>query len=119
MTITPVMPDLPHDGCWLLLPSCPAAATQVSTLSMIPDIAWIWSAIIGSSASTATNAIRAGRASRAGTRAGRIVRLVRLVRILKLYKVLATAKQMDATRRRTIVAPQDTDVVPGATPNRT
>lgn len=63
-----------------------------ATLSLVPDIGWIWDSFIesfgedeGSSA-----ALKAGRASRAGTKAGRIVRIVRLVRmvrIVKLYKM--------------------------------
>lgn len=63
----------------------------LATLSLIPDIGWIWDPIVGTDDgnSQGTSAIQAGRASRAGTKAGRvvrIVRLVRLIRIVKLYK---------------------------------
>jgi len=60
----------------------------VATLSLIPDIGWIWEPMVGANNdSTNTGALRAGRASRAGTRAGRIVRIVRLVRLIRIAKV--------------------------------
>ncbi|KAF1317998.1 Parafibromin-like protein, partial [Globisporangium splendens] len=63
----------------------------VSTLSVIPDVDWIWSHVIGttssgSTSSSQTAALKAGRASRAGTKAGRIVRLFRMLRILRVLK---------------------------------
>jgi class 3 adenylate cyclase len=72
----------------------------VATISLIPDIGWIWDPIMGDSgggnnAVQATKIARAGRASRAGTRAGRIVRVlrvIRLIRIAKLYKLSQEAK---------------------------
>ena len=79
----------------------------VATISLIPDIGWIWDQVIGTSSnvgSTTTNAsqiARAGRASRAGARAARIIRIIRvirLVRIVKLYKISQNAlrKRMDS-----------------------
>lgn len=71
----------------------------ISTLSLIPDIGWIWEPLVGSeedAGSTAT--LKAGRASRAGTKAGRIVRIVRLVRmvrIVRLYKMRAKKEEME------------------------
>lgn len=62
-----------------------------ATLSLIPDIGWIWDAIVGTgSDQNQAEALKAGRASRAGSKAGRIVRIVRIirmVRIVKLYKM--------------------------------
>ncbi|KAJ0400119.1 hypothetical protein P43SY_009922 [Pythium insidiosum] len=65
----------------------------VSTLSIIPDVGWIWVHVIGETNNGKTSsgqaaALRAGRASRAGTRAGRIVRLVRLFRMLRILRVV-------------------------------
>uniref|UniRef100_K3WBH0 Guanylate cyclase domain-containing protein n=1 Tax=Globisporangium ultimum (strain ATCC 200006 / CBS 805.95 / DAOM BR144) TaxID=431595 RepID=K3WBH0_GLOUD len=72
----------------------------VSTLSVIPDIDWIWSHVIGttssgSTSSSQTAALKAGRASRAGTKAGRIVRLVRLFRMLRILRVLKKNKNAE------------------------
>ena len=86
----------------------------IATLSLIPDIGWIWDEIIGESASgndatQASKIARAGRASRAGTRAGRIIRIlrvIRLIRIVKLYKLSQEAKnntQSNGGLRRTSV----------------
>lgn len=65
----------------------------VSTLSVIPDVDWIWVKIIGttsssSSSTSQTAALKAGRASRVGTKAGRVVRLVRLFRMLRILRVV-------------------------------
>lgn len=67
----------------------------VATLSLIPDIGWLWDPIVGNEdsgndAAQASQIARAGRASRAGTRAGRVIRIlrvIRLIRIVKLYKL--------------------------------
>jgi hypothetical protein len=68
----------------------------IASISLLPDIGWVWNAIVSSSATTggtdSAATLKAGRASRAGAKAGRIVRivrLVRLVRIVKLYKLAA------------------------------
>ncbi len=62
----------------------------ISTISMIPDIGWIWNQITGAGKSANVASIsKTSRASRV-TRVIRIVRLIRLIRIVKLYK---TAKQ--------------------------
>lgn len=61
----------------------------VSTISMIPDIGWIWDLMIGQgSSSNASNAASLAKTSRAGrvTRVIRVIRLIRLIRIVKLYK---------------------------------
>ena len=67
----------------------------ISTLSLIPDIAWLWIPLLQSlgddTSGTEENndMLNASRATRAGTRATRmlrIVRLVRMVRIVKLFK---------------------------------
>ncbi|KAG7377449.1 hypothetical protein PHYPSEUDO_011635 [Phytophthora pseudosyringae] len=67
----------------------------ISTLSVIPDVDWIWSQVVGTSSSTSSSqaaALKAGRASRAGTKAGRIVRLVRLFRMLRILRVVKKNK---------------------------
>ena len=58
----------------------------VSTISMIPDIGWIWIPITGGGG--ATSATDLAKTSRAGriTRVIRVIRLIRLIRIVKLYK---------------------------------
>lgn len=65
----------------------------IATLSLIPDIGWVWELIIGVSVSTnraqAKSFQNAAKASRIGTRTSRIIRIIRLfrlIRILKLYK---------------------------------
>lgn len=61
----------------------------VSTLSMIPDIGWLWDLIIGEKGQVkAGNAAKLAKTSRAGriTRIIRVIRLIRLIRIGKLYK---------------------------------
>lgn len=61
----------------------------VSTISMIPDIGFIWNAMIGEggarSAKSATSVAKTSRAGRI-TRVIRVIRLIRLIRIVKLYK---------------------------------
>lgn len=72
----------------------------LSTLSLVPDIGWMWDPIVGNddSGGSQSAALKAGRASRVGTKAGRvvrIVRLVRMVRIVKLYKMTAKGEDVD------------------------
>merc|ERR1712216_427068 len=71
-----------------------------STLSLVPDIGWIWSPIVGEETTVGaqTAALKGAKGARAGTRAGRavrIVRLVRMVRIVKLYKITAGDDEVD------------------------
>jgi len=91
----------------------------VATLSLLPEITWMWGPIIGDTDTGSTNleAARAGRVSRAGSKAGRIIRMVRLVRLVKLYMLTRKkkgenegvkqskvgAKLSDLTTRRVIV----------------
>ncbi|TMW62301.1 hypothetical protein Poli38472_009794 [Pythium oligandrum] len=58
----------------------------IATFSVLPDIGWVWAAIIGSN--TSSSAIKASRATRAGSKAGRIVRVVRAVRLFRVVKIL-------------------------------
>ena len=61
----------------------------VSTLSMIPDVGFIWQLIIGEGRNRqAKGATSVAKTSRAGriTRVIRVIRLIRLIRIVKLYK---------------------------------
>ena len=72
----------------------------LSTLSLLPDIGWIWNPIVGeeTTAGGHTAAIKGAKGARAGTKAGRavrIVRLVRMVRIVKLYKMTAGDDSVD------------------------
>lgn len=78
----------------------------ISTISMIPDCEWIWTAIVdtssttndGSSASSATGLAKTSRAGRV-TRIIRILRLIRLIRIVKLYKQKQLAEKRAAQIR--------------------
>ncbi|KAE8983051.1 hypothetical protein PR002_g23353 [Phytophthora rubi] len=72
----------------------------ISTLSVIPDVDWIWVQVVGSSSSSSSQAaaLKAGRASRAGTKAGRIVRLVRLFRVLRILRVVKKNKNGEAKK---------------------
>lgn len=61
----------------------------VSTISMIPDIGFVWNLIIGEGGNNqAKGATSVAKTSRAGriTRVIRVIRLIRLIRIVKLYK---------------------------------
>ena len=68
----------------------------IATVSLLPEIGWIWSQIgdtnSGSSSNTSSSSTssqlstaRASRISRLGSRLGRIIRMVRVVRLFKLY----------------------------------
>jgi len=59
----------------------------IATVSIIPDIGWLWDLITGGGDTSENGAIKSARASRAAAKAGRVVRLVRLVRLVKLYKM--------------------------------
>lgn len=82
----------------------------VSTISLITDIGWVWSAVTdtgsstGNSASKATQVARAGRASRAGTRAARIIRIIRVIRLIRIVKLYKMAKdaQNDASNGKLV-----------------
>ena len=63
----------------------------LGTLSLIPDIGWIWELITGDSG-TSSGAQQATRASRAGARAGRVVRIVRLIRLIRIVKLFKHAE---------------------------
>ena len=68
----------------------------ISTVSMIPDIPWIWEPIIGvdessdgqAQSKSSNSTTQLAQTSRAGriTRVIRVIRLIRLIRIVKLYK---------------------------------
>ena len=69
----------------------------ISTLSMIPDIGWIWQLIIGENGNAQTgNAAQLVMTTRAGrvTRVIRVIRLIRLIRIVKLYKQAKMAEKL-------------------------
>jgi hypothetical protein len=60
----------------------------ISTLSMLPDIGWVWDPLISSGGDASADATDLAKTSRAGrvTRVIRVIRLIRLIRIVKLYK---------------------------------
>ena len=74
----------------------------ISTLSMIPDIGWLWNAITGQSSGgdveSAGQLAKTSRASRV-TRVIRVIRLIRLIRIVKLYKQAKLAQQKQDERK--------------------
>lgn len=59
----------------------------LATISIIPDIGWIWDPLLGefTGANSAASVAKTSRASRAA-RIIRFVRLIRLIRLVKLYK---------------------------------
>ena len=67
----------------------------VSTISMIPDIGFLWNLMIGEGSSKANGATSVAKTSRAGriTRVIRVIRLIRLIRIVKLYKQARLAQK--------------------------
>lgn len=69
-----------------------------ATVSLVPDIGWIWNSFIDASSGDdgQSTALKAGRASRAGTKAGRIVRIVRLVRMVRIVKLYKMSKGDEA-----------------------
>ena len=84
-----------------------------ATVSLIPDIGWIWdplfaalsgeSSAAGGDGNGAQDALKAGRSSRSGAKAGRvvrIVRLVRMVRMVKLYKMHGNTEASAHLERR-------------------
>jgi len=60
----------------------------ISTISMIPDIGWIWDPLIHGGQIDSSDTIDLATTSRAGrvTRIIRVIRLIRLIRIVKLFK---------------------------------
>jgi Ion transport protein len=84
----------------------------VATLSLILDITWFWTAVLGTGGNvsgSAAKAAKAGRASRASrvARIARIVRLIRLIRIVKLYKSANMALQKEELLEENQVSPQN------------
>lgn len=75
----------------------------ISTISMIPDIGWIWDYVTGEGGTPqAGNAASIVKTSRAGrvTRIIRIIRLIRLIRIVKLYKQAKMAEKAKEERKK-------------------
>ncbi|KAF4315270.1 hypothetical protein BBO99_00003445 [Phytophthora kernoviae] len=66
----------------------------IATFSVLPDIGWIWSQIIGSNSSS--TAVKASKATKAGSKAGRIVRVVRAVRLFRVVKILKWKNSKEA-----------------------
>ncbi|KAH7467119.1 hypothetical protein KRP22_012934 [Phytophthora ramorum] len=67
----------------------------IATFSVLPDIGWAWSQIIGTN--TSSSAIKASKATRAGSKAGRIVRVVRAVRLFRVVKILKWKNSKEPT----------------------
>ena len=66
----------------------------VATLSLVTDIGWIWTQLIGvsNSSSSGKQLQNAAKASRAGTRTSRILRIIRLIRLIRLVKLYKNAQ---------------------------
>ena len=88
----------------------------LATISLIPDIGWLWHPIMGMEDAGSGgdggggDALAAAKSSRAATKAGRIVRVVRLVRLVRLVKLL---KMQQARKEKGMeeLAPDDPSVV--------
>lgn len=61
----------------------------LAIISMLPEIDWLWTAVLSSSIGSQANlsTVRASRISRIGSRVGRIIRIVRVVRLFKVYSL--------------------------------
>ena len=61
----------------------------ISTLSLVPDIGWIWRNVpMEGESHTSLHEIQgAGKASRVGARASRVIRILRLLKLIRLVKV--------------------------------
>ena len=72
----------------------------LATISIIPDIGWIWDPLLGefTGANSAASVAKTSRASRAA-RIIRFVRLIRLIRLVKLYKQAKLAQHKLQERR--------------------
>lgn len=88
----------------------------ISTLSLIPDIGWVWQQMIGSSDMNSSSQIKqvqnAGKLSRTGARTSRIVRVVRLIRIIRLVKLYKSAKSTMERQNTLKVAPEAAYSIP-------
>ena len=82
----------------------------ISTLSLIPDIGWVWQEMIGGSDMNSSSQIKqvqnAGKLSRTGARTSRIVRIVRLIRIIRLVKLYKSAKSTMDRQNTLKVSPE-------------
>ena len=65
----------------------------IATISIIPDIGWIWDTIVGLKSASGNQIANAGQSSRAGTRSTRAIRVVRLVRLMRIAKLYKHAKR--------------------------
>jgi len=63
----------------------------ISTVSLIPDIGWLWDRMVDTStmgsSSMVGQAQTAGVTSRAGARSARIIRIIRVIRVVRLNKI--------------------------------
>ena len=75
----------------------------IGTISLLPDIAFLWP---DAWALDGLALARAGRVARTGTRAVRIVRLFRIVRILKLFRIV---KLLSSGRRKLFTSEEGED----------
>ena len=89
----------------------------LSTISLIPDISWIWYPMIGldqesSDTSNATQIQNAGKLSRAGARTSRIIRVIRLIRLIRIVKLYKNAQQALKEREDYEEAEEDLNEIP-------
>jgi hypothetical protein len=88
----------------------------IATVSLIPDIGWIWHPIIGQeddsgdSSNDAEQIQNAGKASRAGTRTSRLIRIIRLVRLIRIVKLYKNAQNALTTHDQAAVYTSTADL---------
>ena len=88
----------------------------IATLSLIPDIGWLWQLMIGASNNSSSSQINqvqnAGKLSRTGARTSRIVRIIRLIRIIRLVKLYKSARSAMDRQNINKIAPESEYSIP-------
>ena len=73
----------------------------LATVSLIPDIGWIWDSLVESitflSGSATETILDGAKASRNGAKVGRVVRIVRLVRLVRIVKLFKQVQNDEDT----------------------
>ena len=89
----------------------------LSTLSLLPDIGWIWNEVPQSNDSNSPfNEIQGvGKASRVGARASRVSRVLRLLKLIRLVKIYRQIRQqpnvtLHGPSRENIVIPDESRI---------
>ena len=88
----------------------------IATLSLIPDIGWLWQLMIGTQQATSSSQINqvqnAGKLSRTGARTSRVIKIVRLIRIIRLVKLYKSAKTAIDHQNHLKIAPESEYSIP-------